>query len=382
MTPHATQAPEEPAGPGDRRLASCQRGGVIIATIFAAMFIIGLLFAMHGLGRALRYGDAKRDAADTVAQSSAVIYAHAMNQVALLNLVKVTTLSILATHLSMFNGIKDGVAYATFMTVVKLDLSYIPDLGRLIAKGVQLGIWLAQRLPTLLDILRTADRAQEALRTEVHQMAEERVRPLVLVFPGVTKAFVGERTLPVKAAPVFVPCLRLPGVPLMLYGAFKDLDKKDVMAIAIASSLLLVEPICMGFAAATGSTKEVSARLGAEEFQVRGYSLGLPLLRIEESGVLVAAWRGYEGGGEVVRLRDALSKVGIAQAEFYFDGDPPQTGPLSPLLFELKWRNRMRRYRDADGFGQFRAGCARAGGGAACGPAANALEQGKELIVH
>ena len=38
------------------------RGSIIIVTLFAASFIIGLIFGMHGIGHALHTGDAKRDA--------------------------------------------------------------------------------------------------------------------------------------------------------------------------------------------------------------------------------------------------------------------------------------------------------------------------------
>jgi hypothetical protein len=365
----------------DHRLLGAQRGGVIIVTLFAAVFTIGLLFAMHGIGRAIRLGDAKRDAADSVARSSAVVYAHAMNQVALLNMVKLSTLSVLATHTAMMKGIADGGLYAGTMALA--DLSYLADVTRLAVMGIQHGLWLAQNVPVLLEVLRAAEQTQDALRTGVAQMAETRVGPLVYAFPLVTKGFVApQRQLPIRSAPAWIPCGRLPGVPLQLFTAFKDLVKKDVGFVAGAASLPLVGPLCMAYAAASGSTKEVTAPLGREEYQLRGYGLGLPLLRLEESGVLVGSWFVTEGGGEVVRLREALSRIGIAQAEFYFDGKGPQTGLLSPLLFEMNWHARMRRYRPEGGFGEFRAACARAGGGGACGDVAAALQRGQSLIVH
>src|SRR6266481_1513366 len=71
-----------------------QRGSIIIVTLFAASFIIGLIFGMHGIGHALHTGDAKRDAADAVAYSGAALHAHAMNEEALINMAKLTVLSV------------------------------------------------------------------------------------------------------------------------------------------------------------------------------------------------------------------------------------------------------------------------------------------------
>jgi hypothetical protein len=366
------------------RLLPSLRGSVTITTLFAASFIIGLLFAMHGIRHAIQHGSAKRDAADATAFASAAIYARGMNQVALLNNAKMTVLSIYTSALaSQTAGVAAGGAFITAM-LAALQLQYIPEVPRLIAVATQNGIWLGTNGPRLTALLRALDRAQDAIIRETPLYATSRVRLRIpLGFPEVRGAFFTRpQPLPLRSAPVTVPCnvARLPNVVLQIQATFRTLNP-TVMAAALGGALAAVFPICAGLAGSSGSTMEITDRLGSERFQLRGYALGSQLLD-RDGAVRIATWRRDYSGGLVTQLRQVLSTVGFAQAEYYSDASRQQTGPLSDLMFTMEWRTRMRRYRNVDGFSLFTAGCPTAGGGVSCGPAAAALNLATPLIVH
>jgi len=369
----------------ERRLGAGrdQRGSIIIVTVFAASFIIGLLFALHGIGHAIHHGDAKRDAADAVAYSGAALYAHAMNEEVLLNLAKLTVLSVYTAAVTAESvGLPAISAYVAAM-LAALQLEYIPQVPIATAFGIELAEWLATNGPKLTRILRALDAAQDAVARDTHRLANLRVVLVARTFPDVTSGFLAERAdLPLTPAPTNVTCLKIPlEIMLQQFAVAFMRFQPDVAGIGLAASEAGYLPICMGLASGAGQAKEIQGKLGDEGFQVRGYSLGETLRTTEEGGVRVAAWQRNEGGGQITALRKALSQAGLAQAEFYYDGRGAQTGADSDLLFKMNWHVRMRRYRDIDGFATFGTGCARTGG-SACFEIAAALQQGASLIIH
>jgi hypothetical protein len=370
---------------GDRplKVGSDQRGSIIIVTVFAASFIIGLLFAMHGIGHAIHHGDAKRDAADAVAYSGAALHAHAMNEEVLLNLAKLTVLSVYTAAVTAESvGLPAISAYVAAM-LAALQLQYIPQVPIAAEFGIELGEWLATNGPRLTRILRALEEAQDAVARDAYRMANLRVVLVARAFPDVSSGFLAQRDdLPLKPATANVTCMKIPIETLLqqFVVAFMRFQP-DVAGIGLAASEAGYLPICEGLASGAGQAKEIQGQLGDEGFQVRGYSLGESLRTTEEGGVRVAAWQRNEGGGQITALRKALSQAGLAQAEFYYDGQGAQTGVHSDLLFKMNWHVRMRRYRDIDGFAKFGAGCTRAGG-TSCFEIAVALQQGASLIIH
>ncbi|HEY0709527.1 MAG TPA: hypothetical protein VGG33_22140 [Polyangia bacterium] len=369
----------------NRRLVNARRGSITITTLFAASFIIGLLFAMHGIRQAIHHSAAKRDAADAAAFAAASIYARGMNQVALLNSAKVTVLSIYTSALaSEIAGLPAASAFVAGM-LAALQLQYIPEIPKLVQIGIENGIWLGTNGTRLTALLRAIDRAQDAIIRDTPLYANTRVRLRIpLAFPEVNGAFFTppQQQLPLRPAPVTVPCspLRLPALPYQIYMTFRTLNPV-VMGVAIGAATAAAFPTCATLVAASGSTMEITDRLGSERFQVRGYAVGGELDDME-GGVRIATWRRNYPGGLVTELRRYLSTVGFAQAEYYSDASRLQTGPFSELMFSMGWRTRMRRYRNVDGFSMFGAGCLTARGGAACGPAALALNLATPLIIH
>lgn len=368
------------------RIGPCRRGSIAFVTLFGASFIVGLVFTLFGLGLAIRAGDAKRDAADAVAFSAASMYAHAMNDVALLNMAKLSVFSAYATTVAAESiGLPAASAYVAAQ-LAALDLAYLPQVPILTEFGIEVGEQLAMNVPKWQRLMRSLDQAQQALQTNLYEDANNRVKVAALLFPTVLNGFIApERRLPLQKESPATACARIlatSSVYQQLFAMFRRFQL-DVGAIGLGAALAGFEPICVGIASDGGSTRELSARLGTEDFQLRGYVVGSALSDEQDRGVRVAAaWARDEGGGLVVPLRRAFSRIGLAQAEFYYDGTGPQTGLASDVLFSTKWRARMRRYRDVDGFSQFRSHCLTAGGADACAIAGEALPLARTLIIH
>jgi hypothetical protein len=109
-------------------LASNERGAIVVFGIFFAVFVVGMLYYMVGLGNAIYYRERLQDAADGSAFGAAVVHARGMNTIALINMIMAAVLAILVTLklvesliavaevvlavLSIFGGATAGVASA------------------------------------------------------------------------------------------------------------------------------------------------------------------------------------------------------------------------------------------------------------------------------
>lgn len=360
-----------------RRLVSCQQGAVLVIVLFAGSLLIGLLFYLLGLGHALRHGDAFRDAADSAAFSAAVIEARAMNLTALLNIVK---LSVVAVSVGL-----QAVALGALQTIAWIKgrrwrrIAYGWSIPFLVAVELQALNSYSSNQGNFAEVLRAADRAQQALREESSAIAERRASEIAADYDFVDGAFIGPlRPLPTESEPRADFCRRVaPYAGGIANRAFQSVPLAPVKNRARGQALGLITPLCM--ASGVSSVRlAAGSEMGGEAFQLRAYSVGETIRDNEESGVRVATWRRDEDGGNVARLRRDLSQIGVAQAEFYFAG----AAGRADQLWNMDWQARLRRVRVDDGFQAFESGCLRRGGSGACAGVARALRDGQELIIH
>jgi hypothetical protein len=71
------------------------RGAVMVFGIFAAVFLVGILYYVVGVGDAIVHHEAMQDAADATAYTSAVYHARGMNILAMINLIMAAVLAVL-----------------------------------------------------------------------------------------------------------------------------------------------------------------------------------------------------------------------------------------------------------------------------------------------
>src|SRR3954464_5565754 len=76
-------------------LAADRRGAILVAAVFMAVFLVGCLWYLVGVGDAAIYREKMQDGSDSVAFASAVYHARGMNIIAVLNLVMAAALAVL-----------------------------------------------------------------------------------------------------------------------------------------------------------------------------------------------------------------------------------------------------------------------------------------------
>src|SRR3954464_9936107 len=78
-----------------RGLAGDRRGAILVGAVFMAVFLVGCLWYLVGIGDAAIYREKMQDGSDAVAFASAVYHARGMNIIAVLNLVMAAALAVL-----------------------------------------------------------------------------------------------------------------------------------------------------------------------------------------------------------------------------------------------------------------------------------------------
>lgn len=358
-------------------LLSCERGAMLILSLFATSLLVALIFYVLSVGHAIHHGDRLRDAADSAAFSQAVISARGMNLMALLNMVKLSVVAVSTALVASALAASETIAWI------------LSDHGRRILFGWTIPFLTAVQLQattkyldkrqTFSDLTSAADHAQQALKKELPMFAQWRSSTLATSYETVGGAFVAPlRNLPVENESTVNFCARVfPYSHTITHKAFSKVPMPPVRDHARRDADAVTSPLCM-VSGVTSFRLKADAHLGDEPFQERLYSFGESIRNNEESGIRMATWRRDEDAGGVGRLREKLSQVGLAQAEFYFDGASTE----ADMLWDMSWKARMRRFRGEEGFSDFARGCASHASWIDCGTVANALQSGRALIVH
>jgi hypothetical protein len=108
-----------------RDLRHDRRGAVMIIGLFMAMFLIGAMWTVVGLGDAIVFRDRAQEAADHIAFTSATVHARGMNFIAAMNLVM---LAIVALWL-VIDVIDKILKYLSYVSMPICDVYYTAWLG-------------------------------------------------------------------------------------------------------------------------------------------------------------------------------------------------------------------------------------------------------------
>src|SRR5688572_15581179 len=79
----------------DAKLASNERGAILVMGIIMCVFLVGILYYLHGLGTTVLFRERMQDAADAAALSTAIGHARGMNLIVFLNLVMAALVAVL-----------------------------------------------------------------------------------------------------------------------------------------------------------------------------------------------------------------------------------------------------------------------------------------------
>ncbi len=160
------------------RALKCDRGAVMVATIFMTLILVAVLYMVIGLGRTIVMKEGMQDAADAAAYSSAIFNARGMNLIVFINLLMAALVSILIairvaqSVMTLAAGILAGMAFAS-----------MGGTGPLAAQATYQAIQLNN---TYNNAKKVIDKILEALHTT--QQATSAVVPWVAMTRGMTEA--------------------------------------------------------------------------------------------------------------------------------------------------------------------------------------------------
>lgn len=163
-------------------LARCERGAVMVATIFMALFLIAMLYMVIGLGRTLVMKEGMQDAADAAAYSSAIFNARGMNLIVFINLVMAALISVLI-------AIRVAQSFLVFIAGVLAAMA-AASLGTAAAMTGPLAVLVGQQAVQMGNNYENAKKVIEPILTVLHnaQVATSVVVPFVSMTRGMVEA--------------------------------------------------------------------------------------------------------------------------------------------------------------------------------------------------
>ncbi|MEM7436577.1 MAG: hypothetical protein AAF436_15575 [Myxococcota bacterium] len=352
-----------------RNLAGDCRGSVLTLSLFMALFVIGAMYYIVGVGDAILYRRAMQDAADAGAFSAAIVAAKGMNLHVLLNIVMAITAGILLVLrsvevlleivLGVLQGLVATIVFSIKATALIAALTPVEQTVERIGDGVEQFVRVAH---DAIDVAHDAVqrgfpsfaqlRAVNVMGSDVTQES-----PVVggfvvpLLGPPLPKGGPG---LPVEEGSLGSICNHVADglgrrlnnvsskVPTWLKRFLGGLVSKTLgLGKRRTCTDDIVEPPRVVIRERSDGTR---VWLGQEEFQYRSYSWGrdphVGRWQRGELGLRLAQGGRASGRGSTHDAH-AIGRVGFAQAEYYFDGDAfPEE-----WMWRQRWRARLRRFR-------------------------------------
>jgi len=316
-------------------------GGIIIAAIFATAFLVGILYMLVGAGTAMHHGELMQDGADAAAFSAAQIHAKAMNMIALMNMVKLSAIAVLIAPAAIGYGTYKAAKWIKKKKHRRILYGWV--LPFLYYLGALAAIAYAQALSRMPKIIDAADKAQKVLSSKQLPAITERIvnaHILPTFTPPIRYYSVTKKSLAVKEENIFEMCARVyPYAYGIVKKAFKMIPSGRIRKKGRNYAASTIPGWCLVHGK-PGYTIKGGAKPGDENFQVRVYATGDDLSTEGERGVNVANWGKSQGADSLSALRDMLSRMSFAQAEYYYDGPVLE----SQAMWTMKWRARLRRF--------------------------------------
>ncbi len=357
-----------------RPLCSDTAGAMMLMSLFIALFLIGALYYILGVGDALLYRSVMQDGADSGAFAASVLAAKGMNFHALLNVVMAVTAGILLVIrsvevlLEIVLGVLSGLAASVVLAPKALPL--IAALTPAESSVENIGDTVEQFVRVAHDALDVAHHAvQHAYPLLAAARAVDAMAFQDSYDPPVSGGFVvpvlgsklpsGGSGLPVETVDVGTLCDRAAnGLRSRLENVNSKVPKWLLRFLGgvVAKALRLGKRRTCDQEVVEAPRGVVSFRsdgsevwLGHEEFQYRAYVIGddpgSARWEAGERGVRIAQG-GHAGGRNRVYGAHLIARVGLAQSEYYFDGREDK----SEWLWKQRWRARLRRFRISRGW--------------------------------
>lgn len=346
-----------------------ERGSVMTVALFMALFMVGMLYLILGLGDAVLYRRVMQDAADSGAFAASVMAAKGMNLHVLLNVVMAITAGVLLVIrsvevlLEIVLAVLDTLAASIVLAPKAIPLiavfTPVESTVERVGDGVEQFVRVAH---DALDAAHVAVQHGYPLLAEARAVEAMAFEPVY--DPPVMAGFVtpllgpripgGGRGLPVEEDGLGVPCDRVADALGNRLANVRSKVPKWVLKFlgAVVSRALrlgkrrtcdedIIEPPRRIIRRREDGSE---VWLGHEEFQYRAFDIG----RSPHDGVWQHGERGVrtsQGGAtqgrDSIHAAHVLGRIGLAQSEYYFQG----TEGSSQWMWKQKWRARLRRFR-------------------------------------
>jgi hypothetical protein len=99
-----------------RSLRRDERGAIMVMGLMMAVFLVGMLYYVIGLGEAVLYRELLQDASDTAVLSSALIHARGMNFIVLINLIMAALMTVLLVLNVLMTLLRVAIIALTLMS--------------------------------------------------------------------------------------------------------------------------------------------------------------------------------------------------------------------------------------------------------------------------
>lgn len=341
----------------------------MLMSLFMALFLIGTLYYVLGVGDAVIYRRIMQDGADAGAHAASVMGAKGMNLHALLNVVMAVTAGILLVirSVEVLLEIVVAVLYALAASVIFAPKA-VPLIGVLtpVESTVErVGDTVEQFVRVAHDALNAAHQAvQHGYPLLAQARAVDAMAFQGAYDPPVAGGFVvpllgsrlptGGRGLPVEKDEIGTLCDRAAdGLGNRLSNVRSKVPRWLLRFLGgvVSRALRLGKRRTCTDGVVESPRRVLENRadgtlvwLGHEEFQYRAYDIGRSPHENHwnngERGIRVAQG-GNDDGRNATRDAHIIGRIGFAQAEYYFNGAEHK----AEWLWKQKWRGRLRRFR-------------------------------------
>ncbi len=342
-------------------LARDDRGAIMVIGVFMAMLVTGFLYYIVGIGNTLVYRERLQDAADAIAFSGAVVHAHGMNLIAMINLLLLVLMTIYLA-LRLVERAVFGLVIACGSLLILVCGEAVPALEA--ADRILVNIVETYARTILQPALQLGHSAQEIIKNTFPGIAQGRVLASTLsgtysppADSGLLLPVVPYRTLPVAPMPLENNprglCIRAGRnigtaltFPLSFFpflAPFRSLVSGWIGRIIGTSLCPPDRPSWRNYDMDYGSGDCTDGMPGqdCEYVQLRGVAIASRTpFENNTRGVNVATLGRGVGGGAFGTF-EAFTHVGLAQAEYYYDG----TEDRDEWAYHMYWRARFRRVR-------------------------------------
>jgi hypothetical protein len=342
---------------------------MMLISLFMALFLVGTLYYVLGVGDAVIYRRIMQDGADAGAHAASVMGAKGMNLHALLNVVMAITAGILLVirSVEVLLEIILFILYGLAASIVFAPKA-VPLIGVLtpVQSTVErVGDTVEQFVRISHDAL---DAAHHAIQHGYPLLAQARAVDAMAFQdaydPPVAGGFVvpllgprlpdGGRGLPVEKGDIGMLCDRAAdGLGNRLRNVSSKVPRWLLRFLGgvVSKALRLGKRRTCADDVVESPRRVIENRadgtlvwLGHEEFQYRAYAIGRSAHENHwqhgEEGIRMAQG-GNDDGRNATHAAHVVGRIGFAQSEYYFNGVEHK----SEWLWKQRWRARLRRFR-------------------------------------